>query len=286
MSNKRFYWLKLKEGFFDEKYIKALRRLPQGDSLVIVYLKMQLKSLKTEGLINYEGILPDSVSELAMVIDENENIVKLAVEALIRFGAIERWENETLYMAAMQELIGSETAVSARVRKHRALQCNTKALQCNTDVTKCNTEIEIEKELDIELDLDIEKRGCGGKTQNLSLPKTEQKNVPLKNKGTNTRVKSIEKEKKSQVRKKYGEYENVLLSDTELEKLKKEFPNDYQDRIERLSEYIASTGKKYKNFLATIRVWARKDNTNFKSANIENNQPKKIRDGSEYAEWS
>lgn len=92
--------------------------------------------------------------------------------------------------------------------------------------------------------------------------------------------------KVSQVRKKYGEYENVLLSDNEFEKLKKEFPNDFQDRIERLSEYIASTGKKYKNFLATIRVWARRDNSDLKNTIIENNKPKKIRDGSEFAKWS
>ncbi len=66
--------------------------------------------------------------------------------------------------------------------------------------------------------------------------------------------------KEKQVRHKYGEYQNVLLSDTEYEKLINEFPNDYQERIERLSEYIASTGKKYKDFLATIRSWARREN--------------------------
>lgn len=57
----------------------------------------------------------------------------------------------------------------------------------------------------------------------------------------------------------YGEYKNVLLSDADMEKLKDEFPTDYEQRIERLSEYIASTGKAYKNHLATIRTWARKD---------------------------
>ena len=61
------------------------------------------------------------------------------------------------------------------------------------------------------------------------------------------------------VRHKYGSYDNVLLSDEELEKLKTEFPYDWENRIERLSEYIASTGKKYNNYLATIRSWARKD---------------------------
>lgn len=59
-------------------------------------------------------------------------------------------------------------------------------------------------------------------------------------------------------RHKYGEYKNVLLSDDELEKLKAEF-TDWQERIERLSEYIESSGKRYKSHLATIRSWARKD---------------------------
>lgn len=57
----------------------------------------------------------------------------------------------------------------------------------------------------------------------------------------------------------YGEYENVKFTDTELAKLKEEFPNDWQNRIENLSGYIASTGKKYTNHLATIRNWARKE---------------------------
>ena len=60
-------------------------------------------------------------------------------------------------------------------------------------------------------------------------------------------------------RHKYGMYNNVLLSDEDMQKLRDEFPHDYTDRIERLSEYIASTGKKYKSHLATIRSWARKD---------------------------
>ncbi len=60
-------------------------------------------------------------------------------------------------------------------------------------------------------------------------------------------------------RHKYGFYKNVLLSDEDMEKLKSEFPHDWEQRIERLSEYIASKGAKYKNHLATIRAWARKE---------------------------
>lgn len=69
---------------------------------------------------------------------------------------------------------------------------------------------------------------------------------------------SIGKDNKP-VRHKYGMYENVLLSDSDLEKLQKEYPDDWQERIERLSEYISSSGKRYKDHLATIRSWARRD---------------------------
>lgn len=67
------------------------------------------------------------------------------------------------------------------------------------------------------------------------------------------------KEDKPPTRHKYGSYKNVLFTDEEYSKLQAEYPSDYSERIERLSEYIASTGKSYKSHLATIRSWARKD---------------------------
>lgn len=152
----KYYWLKLKEDFFDDKVIKYLRKLPEGPTLVIIYLKMQLKSLKAEGFLRYDGILPTCEEELALVLDESPMLVTGAINALVKMGVVERWENDVLYMKAMQELIGTETASAARVRKHREmkkvqeegakmLHSNAFALQCNADVTNCNTEIEIDK---------------------------------------------------------------------------------------------------------------------------------------------
>ena len=62
-----------------------------------------------------------------------------------------------------------------------------------------------------------------------------------------------------EIRRPYGEYNNVLLTDTDLEKLKAELPDAYSDYIERLSRYMASKGVSYQNHLATIRSWAQKD---------------------------
>ena len=78
------------------------------------------------------------------------------------------------------------------------------------------------------------------------------------------------KKKAKPPRHKYGQYKNVLLSDIELSKLQSEFPDNWEEWIERVSTYCESKGKRYKNYLATIRQWANKeqqDNTNTKGAN-------------------
>ncbi len=89
--------------------------------------------------------------------------------------------------------------------------------------------------------------------ENLPLGNNENKN----NKNNENVVNNSDSKKPT--RHKYGTYNNVLLADEDMEKLKAEFPKDWQSRIERLSEYIASSGKTYKNHLATIRSWAKKD---------------------------
>ena len=70
---------------------------------------------------------------------------------------------------------------------------------------------------------------------------------------------SAQKPKVKPIRHKYGEYQNVLLTDEDYAKLKAEFPTEYEALIERLSAYMASTGRAYKNHLATMRNWARRD---------------------------
>lgn len=101
--------------------------------------------------------------------------------------------------------------------------------------------------------------------------KVKDNNTSINNTFNNTKeyIRELPPSKKSKakpIRHKYGEYKNVLLSDEQMEKLKIEFPNDYQERIERLSEYCESSGKTYKNYLATIRSWARKEKSEPKNA--------------------
>ena len=148
MNEKRYYWLKLEENYFDLKVQKALRKLPSGADMLICYLKMQLKYLNKSGLIEYQGIYEDLAQEIALDIDEDEDIVKMTLAILTKWKVIEQ-EDTNLYLSEMQGRIGSKSDVALRVAKHREKE---KMLQCNNDVTKCNSIKEIDIEKDIEID--------------------------------------------------------------------------------------------------------------------------------------
>ena len=146
---KKYYWLKLRNDWFGDKRIKKLRSIAGGDTYTIIYLKMQLLSLKNEGKLFFEGVEDDFVSELALDLDEEVENVKITVSFLMKNGMLELNNTDEYLLTEVPETIGSETAGAERVRKFRN---NKKALQCNTNVTECNTEIdkEIESELDKE----------------------------------------------------------------------------------------------------------------------------------------
>ena len=154
-GQKRYYWLKLQNDFFSRKEIKRLRRIAGGDTLTIIYLKMLCRSLKDNGRLYYDGLDNDFVSELAMDIDEDTENVQITVNYLIKTGLLEQIDEVEYTLKDAESNTGTETAVAARVRKHRERR---KALQCNTDVTAVKQlgNVEIEKEKEIEIDKEIE----------------------------------------------------------------------------------------------------------------------------------
>lgn len=161
---KRFFWLKLRESFFNDTYIKAMRTLPNGDSLVITYLEMALYSLKTNGVIEYGELMPSLGEEIAIAINEPVSRVKKTIEVLIKSRAAEQSGN-SLYLIEMMKLMGSESTSAERMRKLRSKKSDepavTLASQCDKDelsqVTKSvTTEIELEKEKEKELELDTD----------------------------------------------------------------------------------------------------------------------------------
>jgi len=223
-------WIKLTTDMFDNRKIKHLRKLPDGNSIVLIWVMLLTMAgrCNSNGMIFLTENIPYTPKMLADELDFEETTVQLALNALEEFNmivtngayfAIAGWE-EYQNIEGMEKIRAQNRK---RVARHRE---NQNLLDCN--VTR-NVTVTLRNATEEEKERDIKK-------------------------------KIIEEEiKEEPPRHKYGEYKNVLLSDSDLEKLKTEYPSDYQERIENLSAYIASTGKSYKNHLATIRNWARKD---------------------------
>lgn len=156
---KRYFWLKLHKDFFQRKEIKRLRKIAGGDTYTIIYLKMLLRSIMSEGKLYFDGLEDDFAAEVALDLDESEENVQITITYLLNSGLLEMRSDDEYYLPDTKNSTGCETAVAARVRRHREKQ---KALQCNTDVTQvkhlCNGEIEKEKEKEKEKDIEIEHR--------------------------------------------------------------------------------------------------------------------------------
>ena len=166
--SKRYYWLKLKDDFFRSKEIKKLRRIAGGDTYTIIYLKLLLLSLNTEGKLYFEGLEKTFWEELALDIDEDDENVKVAVSFLLRVGLMEMVDESTAFMTAIPEMIASETDKAALMRKKRQREKVKKAIEGNNvtqngnevtndgnnvtgalpDVTFCYRDIDIEIEKD------------------------------------------------------------------------------------------------------------------------------------------
>ena len=228
MAAKKFYWLKLKRDFFKRHDIRIIEAMPNGKDYILFYLKLLLESIDHEGELRFSDAVPYNEQMLSVITDTNIDIVRAAMKLFVDLKMLEVMDDQTIYMMEVEKLIGSETKWAEKKRVQRQKEDNVPKLS-----PKCPTEIEKEKEKEKEKDKETEQE-----------KEIEEAAPPPSSKP---------------VRHKYGAYKNVLLSDEDYTKLQAEFPRDWSERIERLSEYIASTGKSYKNHLATIRSWARKD---------------------------
>ena len=159
-EGKRYYWLKLKDDFFASRRIKKLRKIPNGDCYTIIYLKLQLLALKTEGYLYYEGLEESFAAELALDLDEEPENVAITLEYLIRTQLAQlSADGRELYLPWVTENTGSEGASAKRVRDYRKreedillpeapalLQCNASPLQCNIAVTERKSKSQSKRE--------------------------------------------------------------------------------------------------------------------------------------------
>ncbi len=148
MSGKRYFWLKLKDDFFTSKRIKKLRKLAGGDTYTIIYLKMQLKALKTDGMLKWSGLEDNFADELALDLDESPDNVRITLQYLLSCGLIETSDDISFFLPYAVENSGSETAAAQRMREMRERNIVTPALRDRYGEKEKEKEIEIEQEKD------------------------------------------------------------------------------------------------------------------------------------------
>ena len=223
-DNRKYYYLKLKENFFDSDSIVLLEDMKDGILYSNILLKLYLKSLKNGGKLQLDENIPYTAQMIATLTRQQVGTVERALGIFQQLGLVEQLHGGLLYMTDIELMIGQS---STEAERKRAARLANKALpppRTNgghlSDIRP--PEIEIKKEIDIELEKEGELKGQA-------------------------------------LARSYGRYENVFLTDTELSELQAELPEKWAYYIERLSGYIASTGKKYKNHAATIRRWAADD---------------------------
>lgn len=150
---KRYFWLKLHKDFFQRKEIKRLRKIAGGDTYTIIYLKMLLRSIMSDGKLYFDGLEDDFASELALDLDEKEENVQITIQYLLKSGLLEMCSDEEYYLPDTKNSTGCETAAASRMRRCRAKK--DKLERNNVTPMLQNGYGEIEKEL--EKDIEIEK---------------------------------------------------------------------------------------------------------------------------------
>ena len=223
-DNRKYYYLKLKESYFDDDSIVLLESMQDGILYSYILLKLYLKSLKHGGRLQLDESIPYTPQMIATITRQQIGTVERAIKIFLQLGLMEQMPDGAFYMSNIELLIGQSSTEGER--KRRARQANRLALNDGGQMSAhCPDirppEIEIEKEIEIELERELEK----GRPAPAHL----------------------------------GRYQNVALSKAELSELQTDFPAVWQEYVERLSEYMASTGKTYKSHAATVRRWITDD---------------------------
>ena len=156
---KKYYWLKLKSDFFTSRAMKKLRRMADGDKYTIIYLKLQLLSLKDDGVLFFEGIEPTFSEEMALALDEDVEPVQETLSFLENAGLLKKESDTEYILTEVPNLIGSETdkAELMRAKRSRDKEKNgNNVTEVLPPVTECYTEKRRE-EKDIEIETEKNK---------------------------------------------------------------------------------------------------------------------------------
>ena len=256
-DNKKYYYIKFKEDFFDNDAIKILEAMPDGYIYSNILLKMYLKSLKNAGKLMFSDMIPYSAAMLATVTGHQLGTVEKALGIFRELGLIEVLDNGTIYMLDIQNFIGKSSTEADRQREYRGRIKTEKASigqmshqmigQTYLEIRDRDRDRDRDREYICASDENVESEPLARQEEPEELSQSDETQKPKKSK---------QPKGKKTVKHTYGEYKHVKLTDAELEKLNSELGEDMaKDCITHLDEYIELKGAKYKNHYLAIRKW-------------------------------
>lgn len=157
MAEKKYYWLKLKDNFFEGDDIKIIKTHRNGEKYIIFWLQLLLKSIsqKDPGILQYKEDIPYTPELLSTITDTNIDIVKGALTLFLKLKMIEIKNDGQIWIKGIQELVGSETKWAELKRKRRKELENKENGQTKKLSGHCP--IELKQEIDIKKDIEIDK---------------------------------------------------------------------------------------------------------------------------------
>ena len=214
-------WIKINIDMFDDEKIKIIQAMPEGDSLLVVWIKLITLAGKTNdgGYIYIAENMPYTEEMLATIMNKPINTIRLALSTFLSLKMIEE-DTKGIYLVnfekhqSLDKMEKLKEQNRIRVAKYRDKK-KQELLECNNDVT---LHVMQSNGIDIDIDKDIDK------DNNIYIP--------------------------------FGEYKRVKLKQKEYDKLIEEYGKEYVEFIiNRLDEYVESNNNKnkYKNFNLVIR---------------------------------
>ena len=258
----KFYWLKLEKDFFKRHDIRIIESMPNGKDYILFYLKLLCESLDHDGNLRFSEEIPYNEVMLSTITNTNPDTVRCAIDVFTNLGMMEILDDGTYYMNRVNKLIGQESEWAEKKRKYRESK---------------KTEIgSIESEKIVAIDQKDNKNEDNVLDVSGQCPteyRERDKNIYIYNSA------------RAHEEIRLGIYNNVTLTQGELDELMRLYPADYAEMIDNLSAYMRSKGKYYEDHFATMLEWKRKDESKAKAEKprADRNQNKWVPNGRKYS---
>lgn len=228
-------WIKLTTDMFDNRKIKHLRRLPDGNNIVLLWIMLLTMAGRCNagGMIFLTENIPYTSKMLADELGLEENTVKLGIEALESLNMVVA-DNGYFTISGWEEYQNTDKLAELRAKdreRKRLKRAEAKALT----------------------EMSVSVHGQSTDSPDIDIDKDKEKDLDLENNNISTPTAT------KQTKHKYGTHKNVLLTDEEYLKLQERFPTDYDEKINTLSEGLALKGYKYKSHYLAVIKWAKND---------------------------